>query len=188
MRRLIDALIVYMALSRSNGRRLVIPAIIAAVVLVLDQLAKAWVLRIWPQPYSGEIPIIDGWLALTYVQNQGIAFGLFQGMPQLFTLTSIMIVIGAVWLFLKHAPDLHEGWLSLCLGLIVGGALGNVTDRIRHGYVVDFIKTFDGRFPVFNTADIWIVTGVITMAVLLTIVEQAQASQHAAPIEAEDGR
>ncbi len=165
-----------------------IPAVIAAVVVIIDQLSKVWVQQTWPQPYTGEIPIIEDWLELTHIHNTGVAFGLFSGMPQLFTFTSLVIVGVAIHFYLKHVPEDH-GWLSLSLGLIIGGALGNVVDRIRLGYVVDFIKTFDGRFPVFNIADSCIVVGVFVMAVFLAQSEDHSHSGRIAPtIEAEDGR
>lgn len=164
------------------------PAVIAAVVLIADQLSKAWVLRTWPQPYTGEIPIIDRWLELTYIQNTGVAFGLFGGVPQLFTVTSLIIVGLAIWFYLKHVDDRH-GWLGVSLGLIVGGAIGNVVDRVRFGYVVDFVKTFDGRFPVFNVADSCVVVGVGLMAIFFVAVEEhPPAQQLAPPVEADDGR
>lgn len=165
-----------------------IPAVIAAVVIILDQLSKAWILSIWPEPYTGEIPIIQDWLELTYIQNTGVAFGLFSGVPQLFTFTSLLIVAVAIHFYLKHVPEDH-GWLALSLGLIVGGAIGNVIDRVRFGYVVDFIKTFDGRFPIFNVADSSIVVGVFVMAIFLAQSEDRSHPQRVAPtIEAEDGR
>lgn len=165
-----------------------IPALIAAVVLIIDQLSKAWILRIWPEPYTGEIPIIERWLELTYIQNTGVAFGLFQGVPQLFTVTSIIIIGGAIWFYLTQLPA-HDRGLALSLGLIVGGAVGNVVDRIRFGYVVDFIKTFDGRFPVFNLADSCIVIGVCLMALLLVRNELPAQPAHVTPsIEGDDGR
>lgn len=165
-----------------------IPALIAAVVLVADQATKAWILSIWPQPYTGEIPIIANWLELTYIRNTGVAFGLFSGVPQLFTVTSLLITAGAIWFYLRHLPENHGG-LAISLGLIIGGAIGNVIDRVRFGYVVDFIKTFDGRFPIFNIADSCIVVGVGLMALLLVQEDaQAQAGRITAKVEAEDGR
>ncbi len=176
-----------MSLQYSVVRRLLIPTIIAAVVIAIDQLTKAWVLRTWSVPNSGDIPIIAGWLALTYVQNTGVAFGLFGGMPQLFTITSIVIVVLAVWFYLRHVPE-ERGWMALSLGLIVGGAIGNVIDRVRFGYVIDFIKTLDGRFPVFNVADSCIVVGVGIMLLLLSLSEHSHTPSSVAQVEAEDGR
>lgn len=144
-------------------RRLRVPALVALLVIVLDQITKALVLRTWPLPQTGEFPIIDRWFEFTYIRNDGVAFGLFQGIPQFFTLTSLLIVTGAVYYFLRHIDE-RDRWATLIIGLIVGGALGNVIDRIRFGYVVDFIKTLDGRFPIFNLADSAVVLGVFLMA------------------------
>ncbi len=171
----------------SNPRfpaRLVVPAIIAGVVIVLDQVTKALVLRTWPLPQTGEIELIGQWLALTYVRNDGIAFGLFQGIPQLFTITSLIIVAGAIYFYLHHTPE-DDRWLPIMLGLIVGGAIGNVIDRLRFGYVVDFIKTLGGNFPVFNIADSAVVVGIFLMAVHMLFVD-AQHNRRLR-VEAEDG-
>jgi signal peptidase II len=176
-----------MRLLFSDVRRLLIPGLIAAIILGLDQITKAWALRTWPHPNTGEIPIIEGWLALTYVRNTGVAFGMFSGMPQLFTVTALIIIAAAIYLYLKHAPS-DNRWLGVTLGLIIGGAIGNVIDRIRFGYVVDFIKTFDGAFPVFNIADSSIVIGVGLMILTMTVTEMHEGQpQRLSSIEAEDG-
>ena len=162
--------------------RLRTPFLIAVVVIILDQLTKAWVLRTWPLPQTGEIELIGQWLALTYVRNEGIAFGLFQGVPQLFTVTSLLIVSGAIYVYLKHMSE-HDRWLPIMLGLIVGGAIGNVIDRLRFGYVVDFIKTLGGHFPVFNVADSSVVVGVMLMAVHMFLVDTSAPQRLAMPHE-----
>lgn len=162
--------------------RLRIPLIIACIVIILDQSAKAWVLRTWPLPQTGEIELIGQWLSLTYIRNEGIAFGMFQGVPQLFTLTSLLIVGGAVYTYLWHTPE-RDRWLPFILGLIVGGAIGNVIDRLRFGYVVDFIKTLDGRFPIFNVADSCVVIGVCLMAAHMLFVDAGPRRQLAVPHE-----
>ena len=147
---------------RGVTARLWLPVVLAATVIAADQFAKALVVRTWPAPQTGEIPLLGAWLSLTYIRNTGIAFGLFQGIPQFFTVTALVIVAGAIYYYLWHVPA-TDRLLTLVLGLIVGGALSNVIDRIRLGYVVDFIKTFDGRFPVFNLADSAVVVGVTLM-------------------------
>lgn len=168
-------------------KQLSVPLLIAAVVLIADQLTKAWVLHTWPEPYTGEIPIIEGWLALMYVQNTGVAFGLFAGIPQFFTITSLLIVAAAVYWYLKYRPE-PQPWFAICLGLIIGGAIGNVIDRIRFGYVIDFIKTFDGRFPVFNIADSCIVVGIIIISWLVAWADPTTSiRQQATPSEVDDG-
>lgn len=162
--------------------RLRTPLIVAVIVIILDQLAKAWVLQTWPLPQTGEIELIRQWLSLTYIRNEGIAFGLFQGVPQLFTVTALLIVGGAIYTYLRHMPE-HDRWLPFILGLIIGGAIGNVIDRLRFGYVVDFIKTLDGRFPIFNIADSSVVIGVCLMAMHMFLVDTGPQRQLAAPQE-----
>ena len=150
--------------------RLAVPGIVALLVIALDQWTKALVVQRWPLPQTGEIELIGQWLALTYVRNEGIAFGLFQGVPQLFTVTALLIVAGAIYVYLYQMPA-SDRLLPVLLGLIVGGALGNVIDRIRFGYVVDFIKTLGGRFPVFNVADSAVVVGILIMAMYMFITD-----------------
>ena len=169
---------------RRLATRLMVPGIIAAVVIALDQITKALVLRTWPLPQTGEVELLGQWLALTYVRNDGIAFGLFQGVPQFFTVTSLLVVAGAIYFYLRH-PAEHDRWVPIMLGLIVGGAVGNVIDRVRFGYVVDFIKTFAGRFPVFNVADSAVVVGVMLMALRVFFEEAAVDRRFTA--EPEDG-
>lgn len=172
-----------MTLRRLLGR-LMVPAMIAIVVIALDQLAKALVLRAWPLPQSGEVRLLGEWVTLTYVRNDGIAFGLFQGIPQLFTITSLVIVAGAIYFYLHHLPE-RDRWLPIMLGLIVGGALGNVIDRLRFGYVVDFIKTLGGHFPVFNVADSAVVISICLMALHMLLTDTPHDRRLA--VETDDG-
>ena len=170
---------------RTIATDLRLPGLIAAVVIVLDQLTKALVLRRWPLPQTGEIEIVGQWLAFTYVRNDGVAFGLFQGIPQLFTVTSLLIITGAIYFYLRHLEE-QDRWTAIMLGLIVGGAIGNVIDRVRFGYVVDFIKTLAGRFPVFNVADSAVVVGVALMALHMFLTDRAQSSPRLR-VEPDDG-
>jgi signal peptidase II len=128
--------------------------------------------------------LLGPWLALTYVRNDGIAFGLFQGIPQLFTITSLLIVAGAIYFYLRHLPE-HDRWLPVMLGLIIGGAIGNVIDRLRFGYVVDFIKTLGGRFPVFNVADSAVVIGICLMTIHMLLTDAPRDQRLA--VEPKDG-
>ena len=169
---------------RRLSARLAVPGVIALVVIGLDQLAKALVLRAWPIPQTGEVMLLGPWLSLTYVRNDGIAFGLFQGIPQLFTITSLVIVAAAIYFYLRHLPE-HDRWLPIMLGLIVGGALGNVIDRLRFGYVVDFIKTLGGRFPVFNVADSAVVIGIVLMALHMLLTDAPRDRRFA--VDTKDG-
>ena len=162
---------------RQIAARLKLPAIIAMAVIALDQLTKALVLQRWPQPQTGEIELLGQWLALTYVRNDGVAFGLFQGVPQLFTVTSLVIVAGAIYFYLRHEPEQYR-WAPVTLGLIVGGALGNAIDRAAYGAVFDFIHLHAGRFSwyVFNIADAAIVAGVVGLILDSLVAQRTRPS------------
>lgn len=124
--------------------------------LLLDQLSKLLVLKKLPYGYS--LPIIPGFLYITPTENKGIAFGAFSYLDSLFlSLISLAVVALLLYFWHQHSPYLY---------LIIGGALGNIVDRVRLGYVLDFINIH--YWPVFNVADICIFLGVI-----LTIISVA---------------
>lgn len=144
------------------------------VALLLDQLTKAWVVVHLPeyQPVNmaeWHTPI----LSFTFVQNTGVAFGLFPGLGELFLVLSVLVVLGIV--VFRRTLGAGDILLHGALGLVTGGALGNVVDRLARGYVVDFL---DVNFwplqawPVFNLADSAIVVGVIVLFVDSLIVER----------------
>jgi signal peptidase II len=161
-------------------QRWLVPAAIALAVFAADQSSKGWaVATLGPVPYSREIPLVGDWFALVYSRNTGVAFGLFQNMPQVFTVTSILITAGAIYAYVRHLPN-YSRWVQLAMGLIVGGALGNIADRVRLGYVVDFISV--GWWPVFNLADSAITVGVTILAAYLIFVGDEPAPKpRAAP-------
>ncbi|NTU78572.1 MAG: signal peptidase II [Chloroflexales bacterium] len=149
-------------------QRWLVPVTIGLAVLIGDQLTKAWAAtQLGPHPRERVLAVIGDWLSLVYSHNTGVAFGLFQNMPQLFTATSILITVGAVYAYAHHMPS-HNRVVQIAMGLIVGGALGNIIDRVRLGYVVDFISV--GWWPVFNLADSAITVGVTLLASYLIFV------------------
>ena len=123
--------------------------VLGASSFIIDQVSKSFVLKNFPLGVS--FPLIPPFLYLTLTENRGIAFGALSAFNSLLlSLLSLTIVLFLVYFWREHSPYLY---------LIVGGALGNILDRIRLGYVVDFIHI---RFwPVFNLADICILLGVI---------------------------
>jgi signal peptidase II len=135
-------------------------------VLLLDQISKLLVLTyLGPARQDGpvQIVIIPRVLRLIYVENTGAAFGVLQGRnPALAFLAVIVVAILAVW-FRSIATT--SRWGALALGLQIGGALGNVLDRFRHGFVIDFIDV--PHWPTFNLADSAITVGVILLALIL---------------------
>ena len=133
---------------------------VVAVVLLIDQLSKAVVRGDIARGEQIEVlPFLD----LVYVRNDGIAFGAFGGSSLVMVLVAAA-VIGIVVFFSLHATR-RLAWLST--GLLLGGALGNVFDRIRDGFVTDFFKL--PHWPAFNVADIAITVGVLS---LLFVVDE----------------
>ncbi|MGQ9501898.1 MAG: signal peptidase II [Anaerolineae bacterium] len=152
-------------------------AFIVAIVVSLDQLSKSWVMAWLPEghwwsPWSGEAAEI---FRITHITNSGAAFGLFPNQGSLFILIAIIVVI-AIVLYYRRLPD--EDWLiRISLGLQLGGAVGNLIDRVRFGYVVDFIDI--SFWPIFNLADASITIGVLLIIYQLWRIERAKAgSRH----------
>jgi signal peptidase II len=134
---------------------------IASVVVVLDQLTKAWLVANVGQ---GEIKeALGDLIRLVYHQNSGALFGLFRDQAIVFGLISIL-VIGLIVGY--HGRSERSRYLSVALGFLLGGAIGNLIDRLRLGYVVDFVDIGIGnlRFYTFNVAD-----AAISMAIVLLV-------------------
>lgn len=126
-------------------------------VFLIDQLSKYYISQ--TLAYMESVPVIPGIFDLTYIHNYGAAFGIFQnGRPFLIVMTVV-----ALGLFFYFYPQFPKDWLTrLASGLALGGTLGNFSDRLRLGYVVDF---FDFKiWPIFNIADSAVVVGMILLA------------------------
>jgi signal peptidase II len=137
---------------------------LAALVLVLDQATKYWVLDIIHLPERGFIEVLP-FFRLTFVGNIGVSMGLFRadtdlGRWLLVGVTAAIAAAVAVWIARERVRS-----DVVALGLVLGGALGNIVDRVRFGYVVDFLHFFVGEhsFWVFNVADAAISGGVILL-------------------------
>ena len=165
-----------------------VPFALAAAVIALDQLAKAWVVA--EVPLGTRVGSWGGLLHLTHTRNSGAAFGLLRDFGldlgavtidgvQLLGLVSLVVAVGlAVWLLRAHAL----GWgTRLALGAVMGGAVGNGIDRWRLHYVVDFIHAQAGwfDFPVFNVADVGISLGAAWL--LLSTLFATGAQHHGEP-------
>lgn len=134
---------------------------LALVLLAADQASKWWILEVVRLPELGRVYVLP-FLNLTMVWNRGVTFGLLQGDAwwHAYLLAAIAcLVVGLLLLWLARAEN---RLVSLALGLVLGGAVGNVIDRLRFGAVVDFIDlhAFGWHWYVFNVADSAIVIGV----------------------------
>jgi signal peptidase II len=155
--------------------------LIAGIIVLLDQLTKEWV-RLNLQ--LGEIFQPELWLTqyirLVHWKNTGAAFGMFQNMNPVFMVLSVL-VIGVILYYFPQIP--RQDWLvRLSMGMLLGGAIGNLIDRFRQGYVTDFISV--GKFPVLNIADASISVGVALLFVGMWLQEKNKKVQP--PTEAEN--
>lgn len=134
---------------------------LATVVVILDQLTKAWLTSFLAAGQS--VDVVGDLIRLVHSRNAGGLFGFFQGQALPFALVSMVVVALIVG---YHARSGRNHYLSVTLGLLLGGALGNLTDRIRLGYVVDFVDAGIGdlRWYTFNVAD-----SAISFAILLLL-------------------
>lgn len=133
---------------------------VAAIVVLLDQLTKQWALGALR---DGPIHVIDGAVSLRLTYNPGGAFGILQGVPGFFLVATLAVVV----LILVWVRQLDDPRWAFPLGLVLGGGLGNVFDRLFRdtgGQVVDFVDLH--VWPVFNLADACISTGVLVLLVL----------------------
>lgn len=134
---------------------------LASVVVILDQLTKAWLVSFLAPGQS--VDVIGNLVRLVHAQNDGGLFGLLRGQAVPFALISL-VVVGLIVAY--HARSGRSSYLSITLGLLLGGALGNLIDRIRLSYVVDFVDAGIGalRWYTFNVAD-----AAISFAILLLL-------------------
>ena len=135
-----------------------------AVILILDQLTKFIVDRTMPLHHS--IPVIDDVFSLTYIRNTGAAFGILAGSAARFRLPFLVLfsvlAIGFIIMMVRRLPDRERGLIT-ALAFILGGAIGNLIDRIAYGEVIDFLDFYWSRYhwPAFNLADSFITIGVL---------------------------
>ena len=157
---------------RRPRRRLLLAGAVAAVVVVVDQVTKSWAVH---RLSRGEIHVV--WkldLELTY--NSGASFGLARGWAPVIGAVAVAVVV----VLLASVRHVRSDALTVALGLVIGGALGNLADRVfrgHHGAVVDFIALH--FWPTFNVADSCVVVGAIVAALIV--------SHHGAPAHAPAG-
>lgn len=147
---------------------LLIDMLIAAALLALDQFTKYLVtLRLKGQP---AFVLIDGVLELQYFENTGIAFSLFQNRKS-FILIMGFLVLAVILFFLFRIPRQKKFRIvHVLMSVLIAGALGNIVDRIRFDYVVDFISFVLIHYPIFNVADCYIVVSAIVLFLLFMFV------------------
>jgi signal peptidase II len=141
-------------------------AVLTATVWVLDRWSKILVVDRFPLWHRQ--PLLGNWLSLTHVRNTGAAFGLLRNQTLLLALVTIGL-IGSLFFLRRHIESLSR-WGKIGIALVLGGALGNLYDRLFLGYVVDFLEL--PYWPVFNVADSAVVVGVGLLCIGIWTWEQ----------------
>lgn len=155
--------------------------LVAGIVIVLDQASKNIVRANLPKFEA--VPVLGNYLMWEHVDNYGAAFGLLQNMGSFFTIIALIVAV-AILVYVRYIPE-ERRLVRVLLGLQLGGAIGNVIDRMQQGYVTDFIKMgIPGVYywPNYNVADMAIVVGVIGLAIYIIwedFVVQRQSKQMA---------
>ncbi|MBI4565122.1 MAG: signal peptidase II [Planctomycetes bacterium] len=157
--------------------------LLALIGAVSDLWTKTWAFDRIP-PGGREIPVIPGFFSIGRTTNEGIVFGLFAGAGSFFQVVSILavpIILGIYWAVRKPR------WIvTLSLGLVMAGTLGNMVDRIEYGHVRDFIKFFwkNHTWPLFNLADSYISVGVILLSIDMLFFDDKRKSREPEPSSA----
>lgn len=147
--------------------------LLAGLVIALDQYTKGLVRtnlaygEVW-SPWEWLMP----YARVVHWYNTGVAFGLFQGYGLIFTVLPMVVVVFILVFYSKLAGE--NWWMRIAVGLELGGAVGNLIDRIQIGHVTDFISV--GNFAVFNVADASITVGVVVMVIALWMEEKKNPS------------
>jgi signal peptidase II len=159
--------------------RILLVAGVAFVVFVLDRVTKAWITE--NIPLNTVRPVVGDYVRLVHAQNTGAAFGLLPDRTTLLSVLSVIAVLAIVYYYRQFASN--SSLVSVTLGMQLGGAFGNLIDRITQGYVVDFVDVGVGdiRFWAFNVADSSIVVGIILVTAALWYEEHRTASNTPKP-------
>jgi len=147
---------------------LAVDVLLMAVLIVADQITKFLAVV----NLKDRLPWVlwEGVLELQYLENRGAAFGMLQGKKGFFILTSVIVLAAIVYVLVKIPCQKKYTKLHITLVFIASGAIGNLIDRIRYDYVVDFLYFRLINFPIFNVADIYVTLASIMLAFLLLFV------------------
>jgi signal peptidase II len=157
-----------------RASRILLVVGVAAVVFVIDRVTKAWVSE--NIPLGTARPVVGDYVRIVHAQNTGAAFGLLPERTTLLSVLSVVAVLAIVYYYRQIASN--SSLVSATLGMQLGGAFGNLLDRITQGYVVDFVDVGVGdvRFWAFNVADSSIVVGIILVTAALWYEEHRAAA------------
>lgn len=158
--------------------------IICVCVILLDVASKYLVVMNIPE--GGAVPCIDGLFHLTYIENRGAAFGMLANSRWIFMVVSIAAIAAMIVYMIVKKPQ--NIWVKTSIAMLVGGGVGNMIDRVRLGYVVDFIEVEFVDFAVFNVADsfVTVACGILIVYVIVASVKEEKAKKAAKEEKAEE--
>lgn len=143
----------------------IVPILLIALLTAIDQLTKAIVSGTFEIYESKDL--IKNVFSFTYVQNFGIAWGMLEGKKILFLIITILVLGLCFYIYQNIADDPKFKIFRICMIVLISGAIGNMIDRVKLGYVIDFFSFDLINFPVFNVADIYVVCSMILMFFLI---------------------
>ncbi len=150
---------------------------VALVVYLADRLTKAWVVA--NVELGEQVPVIGDLVQVWHTENSGAAFGLLPGGGFVFLIVGFVTLAAIVWV--HFTGRVRGGAAAVLLGMILGGTLGNLTDRLIDGSVTDWISVGIGslRWPTFNVADSSVVVGILGLVLLLSVLDHRAATDAA---------
>lgn len=165
---------------------------LAVVVLIADQWSKWWIVEQVPEstyffhPEQAPIEVIPGFFYIVHIYNPGAAWGIFEGYGFWLAMFGVAALL-LIFLFRKQL-DLHQKWMQVGFGLLIGGVLGNMIDRLRFGHVIDFLDFHLGsyRYPAFNLADVGITVGIAIYLIASFCESRRQEKAELSPLPSKD--
>lgn len=151
--------------TKSRTKNYIMAAFIVIIGVIFDQWTK--ILAIKNLKDNTPLVIWEGVFKLQYLENRGAAFGMFQNKQIFFIISAVLIFIIALWFYTKVPMTIRFLPLRLCAILVCAGGIGNLIDRLRFNYVVDFFYFELINFPIFNVADIYVTVSAFVLAFLI---------------------
>ena len=153
---------------------MILSILLALLTVAADQLTKYWAKT--DLKLVQDIPLWDGVFHFHYAENTGAAFSLLSGHSLFFFILTAAVVVAILWFLIRRGKNLDLA-VKIALGLIMGGAIGNLIDRMAYGYVIDFLYFKLINFAIFNVADSCLVIGCILMAVYIIFFSEKKAKE-----------
>lgn len=151
--------------------------LMVAFLVFIDQLTKNLILGS-DIANGNSLPIIDGVFRLSFVKNSGAVWGIFGGKTTFLLILAAFIMAGLIWCYVKTPDTKHFLPIRIAIIMIAAGAIGNIIDRVRFKYVIDFLDFELINFPVFNVADCYITIAVFMTAALVLFYYKDQDLEH----------